>query len=209
MTLKKVDFTLGLLHTITAVLNRVQKPSIDEMRTMRTIRSELDLRQADHQIKKLGERLGELDFGIPWDVFIDPSHLAEDIQDSYQIKNRILNMVKRDALTAAQDMPLDSDQVAQLLGLVGETELSDKVKAELEMLAEDVLAIAVEKPYTLDSNYITWLLTQTNEVDLSVMVGTDREGKRIEIEMQVSLGQWELLADLADKLVGAEDVKKD
>lgn len=206
MTLKEVNFTLGLRHTITAVLNRVQKASIDDMRTMRTVRSEFDLRQADHQIKKLGERLGELDFGIPWDVFIDPSYLAEDIRDSHQIKSRILNEVKRDVLTAAQGASLDSDQVTQLLGLVDETELSDKVKTELETLACDVLAIAEEAPYTLDSNYITWLLTQVKEIDLSVMIGTDREGKRVEIEVQVPLGQWELLADLADKLVGATEV---
>ena len=207
MTLKKIDLALGLRHITTAVLNRVQKASIDEMRTMRTIRTEFSLRQADHQIKKLGERLSELDFGIPWDVFIDSSYLADDIRDSNQIKNRILNGVKRDILTVAQDASLDSGQVTHLLGLVDKVELSDKVTAELEQLACDVLAIAEEAPYTLDSNYITWLLTQVKEVDLSVMIGTDREGKRVEVEVQVPLGQWELLADLADKLVGAVEVE--
>ncbi len=209
MTLKKLNLTLGERHLATAILTRVQKADPDIARKMRTVRKELNLRDADHQVRKLGERLNEFGLSIPWDAFVDPCYLAEDIRDSVSGKRGILDSIKGNILAAAQKaaLELEAHQVALLLGLVDEIELSDEAKAEIEELAVDVLAIAEEKPYTLDSNYIGWLLEQANGVDLSVAVFTDREGKRAEVEMQVTLGQWELFANLVDKLVGAVEVK--
>lgn len=182
MTLLKLDLTLGERHLITAILNRVQKTDEDISRAIRHIRLEFDLRGVDHRVRKLSDRLGELGLGIPWDAFIDPTYLAEDIRDSFTSPD-----------------PDDENAVA----------LSKKAKKELGTLADDILAIADKRPFTLDSDRIAWLLTQTKKVDLSVMFVTGQDGKRVEVELVVQLGQWEILANLEDRLLGAVKAKGD
>lgn len=132
MSLTELNLNLGERQIVSIILNQIKVADLATSRNARHIQRALDLRQAEHAAKRIGERLGDLELGgLAWEVLVDPSYLADDVRSaikddfSEDVRGSFEALAKDvEAVMKEQPFRLDSDFVAWLIEQAKEVDLA-------------------------------------------------------------------------------------